>query len=204
MSFNYCGYLSSIKIFYYSMKEINVKIGTFYFTYNGVSSDVILDTRNVPWNLVFIKKGGQDTLSLSVERYHLIVRGDEKYKEFINFFNISGAKGVFKISDFVRNFNDSIPKSYIIDDKTRETVISYDVLDSENEGIYPIGIKNWELIHARNPQMAKSKYHRRPENLMKTRELYPKIYSVIKDMDISVMYGKSPNDITDSLKKGKI
>ncbi len=204
MSFNYRKYMNSIKTFYLSMRNINVQIGTFEFAYNGIMSDVIFDTRVTPWKLIFIKRSGQDILTLFIEGYHFIINGDKKYKEFIEYFNISGKKGSFSIADFLNSFSNAIPASYVLDNKKREKIIRYDILDDKSEGIYPIGLKNWELIHANNPELPLNKYHRSSENLMKTRELYPKIYSVIKDMDITVMYGKEPNENTPSLEEGII
>lgn len=201
MQFDYHKYMNSIKVFYLSMRSLNVQIGTFEFTYNGILSDVIFDTRATPWKLICIKRSGQDTLTLFVGSYNLIISGDRKYKEFIEYFNISGKKGSFSIADFANSFSNSIPASYVLDNKKRERIIRYDVLDNKSEGIYPIGLKNWELIHANNPELPSDKYHRSPENLMKTRELYPKIYSVIKDMDITVIYGKIPNENTSTLEE---
>lgn len=204
MPFNYRKYMNSIKIFYLSMRNLNVQIGTFEFAYNGIMSDVIFDTRATPWKLIFIKRSGQDILTLFIEGYHFIISGDKKYKEFIEYFNISGKKDSFSIADFLNSFSNSIPASYVLDNKKRKKIIRYDVLDDKSEGIYPIGLKNWELIHANNPELPLDKYHRSSENLMKTCELYPKIYSVIRDMDITVMYGKEPNENTPSLEDGII
>lgn len=196
--------MNSIKVFYLSIRHLNIQIGTFEFAYNGITSDVIFDTRATPWKLIFIKRSGQNAFTLSVEGYHLIISGDRTYKEFIEYFNISGRKGSFSIADFANSFSNAIPTSYVLDNQKREKIIRYDILDNKSEGIYPIGLKNWELIHANNPELPSDKYHRSPENLMKTRELYPKIYSVIKDMDITIMYGKVPNEKTPSLEKGII
>lgn len=204
MSFNYQKYMNSIRTFHISMRNLNVRIGTFEFTYNGVMSDVILDTRVPPWNLIFIKRNGHDTLTLFVEGYCFIISGDRKYQEFIEYFNISGDKGAFSIADFSNSFSNTVPVNYVLNNKKREKIIRYDIIDNKSEGIYPIGLKNWELIHASNPELPSDKYHRSPENLMKTRELYPKIYAVIRDMDITVMYGKVPNENTSSLEEGII
>ena len=55
----------------------------------------------------------------------------------------------------------------------------------DSDGVFPIGIKNWEIVHAKNPMLPKDKYHRTNKNLSKTRQLYPAIYSATKDMDES-------------------
>lgn len=63
----------------------------------------------------------------------------------------------------------------------RKVVINYDKLDSESDGIYPIGVTNWEVAHAKNPSLPKDKYHRTSKNLLKTKELYPAIFQETKD-----------------------
>lgn len=51
MQFFYSGHIEALGIFYLSMKKINVQVGTFEHTYNGVISDVIFDTRSAePWH----------------------------------------------------------------------------------------------------------------------------------------------------------
>ena len=58
MEFYYSGSIKVLKNFYLSMRKINVQVGTFEYTYNGIVSDVIFDTRDSElWKLVFIKRG---------------------------------------------------------------------------------------------------------------------------------------------------
>ncbi|HEM3555346.1 DUF6037 family protein [Streptococcus suis] len=189
MTFSYSKKIENLRELYRSMCGLGVEIGTFVHVYNGVESDVIFDTRT--WVLSFIKKGLGDTLTLSIQKgFRFTIEGDSEYRSFIAYFGISGGKGKFSIADFVDNFSNQVPTQYIITDNTRQTIISYDRLDSGSDGIYPIGIKNWDVIHAKNPNLPRDKYHRTKENLLKTKELYPNIYDIIKDKDITVLYGK--------------
>ena len=64
-------------------------------------------------------------------------------------------------------------------------ILKHDRIDTDSDGIFPIGIKNWEIVHAKNPMLPKDKYHRTNKNLSKTRQLYSAIYSATKDMDES-------------------
>ena len=58
MEYSYHGTVDKLREFYISMRNLNVDIGTFEHTYNGVNSDVIFDTRNSSgWNLLFIYNG---------------------------------------------------------------------------------------------------------------------------------------------------
>ena len=77
-------------------------------------------------------------------------------------------------------------------------------MDNTSEGIYPIGITNWEVVHAKNPQLLENTYHRSTKNLNKTKELYPKIYEATKNMDITIIYETEANDNTEKYKSGII
>lgn len=206
MSYNHSFVLEGLKSFYYSMKKIDVEIGTFEHKYNGIISDVIIDTRSrEEWEIVFIKRVLGDTLKFPVKKGYLIsIEGNDAYYKFRKYFGISGKKGEFSIKDFMINLNNQIPAEYIISDIQRKTVLRYDKLDTDSDGIYPIGITNWEVVHARNSSLPKERYHRSSRNLIKTKQLYPNIYKATKDMDITIIYGTEPNEKTEKYKKGKI
>lgn len=205
MEFYYSGSIEALKIFYSSMRKINVQIGTFEYTYNGMVSDVIFDTRDYElWKLVFIKRGDADVLSIPIKKgYRFTIEGNEKYKEFADYFNIGRGKGQFSIKNFVDYLNNKIPFEYRLSDDVRRTILKYDRIDTDSDGIFPIGIKNWEVIHAKNPILPKDRYHRTNKNLSKTRQLYPEIYSATKDMDITIIYGIIPGEKTEKMKKCK-
>lgn len=204
MGFYYSKELFGIKKFYNEMRKISVDIGTFEFRYNNVESDVILNTLN-DWQLVFLKRGVGEVLVISLLKgFRFTIDSNEKYAEFIKYFEISGVKGTFSLDSFKESLNNSIPEEYLITDNKRRIIYSYDCLDKESEGIYPIGVINWTVLHAKNPELASDKYHRRNENLLKTKQLYPEIYKAIKDMDISIKYGVEPGEKTDRLCNGII
>lgn len=184
------------------MCNLGVQIGTFTHEFNGIKSNVIFDTRN--WVLIFIKHGLGETLTLRVQKgFRFTIEGDSEFGKFAAYFGIRRGKGDFSIADFVNHFSSQIPTDYIIDDSKRQIVIKYDRLDSTSDGIYPIGVTNWEVVHAQNPNLPKDKYHRTAENLMKTKELYPSIYNLIKDKDITIKYGKNPGAETSGIKSGE-
>lgn len=205
MEFYYNSSIKALKNFYLSMRKINVQIGTFEYTYNEIVSDVIFDTRDSDlWKLVFIKRGNGDMLSIPIKKgYRFTIKGNEKYKEFADYFDIGRGKGQFSIKDFVNHLNNKIPFEYGLSDNVRITILKYDGIDTDSDGIFPIGIKNWEVIHAKNPMISKDKYHRTNKNLSKTRQLYPSIYLATKDMDITIIYGTIPGEKTEKLKKCK-
>lgn len=78
--------------------------------------------------------------------------------------------------------------------------MKHDRIDTDSDGIFPIGIKNWEIVHAKNPMLPKDKYHRTNKNLSKTRQLYPAIYSATKDIP---MYRKISMDMFPLIGKGR-
>ena len=155
MGFFYSGSIEALKTFYLSMRKLNVQIGTFEYTYNGIVSDTIFDTRDFElWKLVFIKRGHGDTLSIPIKKgYCFTIEGNEKYKEFVDYFGIGRGKGQFSIKDFVNHLNNRIPTEYILSDNVRKTILKYDRIDTDSDGIFPIGITNWEVVHAKNPML---------------------------------------------------
>lgn len=185
------------------MQKISVQIGTFEYIYNEIVSDVIFDTRDSAlWELVFIKRKYGDILSIPVKKgYCFTIEGNEKYKEFIDYFNIRRGKGQFSIKTFINHLKSKIPTKYNLSDNVRERILEYDGIDVDNDGIFPIGIKNWDVVHANNPMLPKNKYHRSNNNLSKTRQLYPEIYLAIKDMDITIIYGKTCGENTEKIKR---
>ena len=123
MGFYYSGNIEKLKTFYLFMRKINVQIGTFEYTYNGIVSDVIFDTRDSElWKLVFIKRGHGDMLSIPIKKgYRFTIDGNEKYKEFADYFDIGRGKGQFSIKNFVNHLSSKIPFEYSLSDNVRRT-----------------------------------------------------------------------------------
>lgn len=80
---------------------------------------------------------------------------------------LEGGKGQFSIKNFVNHLSSKIPFEYSLSDNVRRTILKYDRIDVDSDGIFPIGIKNWEVVHAKNPMLPKDKYHRTNKNLSK-------------------------------------
>ena len=204
MPFNYKGKLEQLKTFHKSMLKLGVTIGTFEHTFNGVCSDVIFDTKSNEWKFIFIKRINGNVLEIFIRNGYLFtIDGNEEYKKFINYFEISGKKGEFHISKFVQQLNMQIPHQYDLTDSARKVVFTYYKPDKNCKGFYPIGLKNWEIIHAENPNLPKDKYHRSAKNLEMTKEYYPEIYKSTKDYDITILYGEKPNTKTQAIISGK-
>ncbi|WP_438492084.1 DUF6037 family protein [Paenibacillus sp. IHBB 3054] len=206
MGYSYSGMVDGLKTFYSSMRQLNVEIGTFEHKYNNVISDAIFDTRDSGgWKLTFIKRASGNVLCVPIQKgYRFSITGNAEYNALIEYFGIGSGKGQFSIKDFVDYLDKQIPTEYRLSDNKRKAILKYNKLDNESDGIYPIGIKNWEVIHAKNPELPEDKYHRTPKNLLKTKELYPDIYNATKDMDITIMYGTDSGENTEKIKAGKI
>lgn len=206
MEYSYRGKVEGLKAFYNSMRQLNVEIGTFEHKYNNVISDVIFDTRNSEeWNLTFIKRASGNVLCIPIQKgYRFSIIGNKAYNSFIEYFGIGNGKGTFSIKDFIDYLDKQIPTEYILSDNKRNTILKYNKLDDKSDGIYPIGVKNWEVIHARNPDLPEDIYHRSPKNLLKTKQLYPDIYNATKDMDITIIYGQYPGENTEKIKANKV
>lgn len=205
MAFTYkSGTLEELKSLYQSMRILGVSIGTFSHEYNKIESAVIFDTRDSNgWKLVFMKLIQGDVFEVPVKLgYKFTIDGDETYRRFREYFKIGGGKGVFSMSDFVNHLRQCIPVEYKLNDEKRHAVLRYDKLDNESEGIYPIGVTNWEVVHAKNPKLNSDKFHRTNKNLIKTKELYPHIYVATRDMDITIIYGLTPGKKTEGIKAG--
>lgn len=197
--FSYTAHITGLKELYGSMKKLPVTIGTFDHIYNKVLSSVIFDTSDSAngWKITFMNKGNGEVLILPVAvGYRLEINGNETYSRFIKYFNISGKKGDFHIKDFVDKFNSQIPHTYSVTEKTREDILKY---RSDGEGKYPIGTRNWQIYHALHPEIPDDKFHRSPENLAKTQNCYPEIYEATKNMDLTIIYGKSPGKYTNAI-----
>ncbi|MDU4882672.1 DUF6037 family protein [uncultured Clostridium sp.] len=206
MEYSYSGVVDGLKEFYSSMRNINVEIGTFRHEYNNVLSDVIFDTRSSDgWKLIFIKHIDGNVLEIQIQRgYRFAIEGNMAYNQFREYFGIGSGKGEFSIKDFVRHLSGQVPLEYRISDEKRNTILRYDKLDNESDGIYPIGLTNWEVVHAKNQKLPNDKYHRTAKNLAKTKQLYPEIYEATKNLDITIIYGVEPSEKTGEIKLGKL
>lgn len=205
MSYNYKKKLEQLKVFHKSMIKLGVGLGTFEHSFNGVNSDVIFDTKNSEWKLVFIKHITGDILEIYIRNGYLFaIEGNEEYKKLITYFGISGKRGEFHIGEFTQHLNKQIPDEYVLSDRKRKVMFTYFRPDEECTGIYPIGLKNWEKIHAENPSLPKEKYHRSKKNLEMTKEYYPEIYKATKDYDITIIYASKPGNNTTDIVNVKI
>ena len=165
----------------------------------NLAHELCLDNR-----ATIIKRIDGIVLKIQIQRgYRFTIEGNFAYKQFREYFGIGGAKGEFSIKDFVNHFSNQVPSEYLLSDKKRKIILRYDKLDNKSEGIYPIGIINWKIVHAKNPSLSNDRYHRTGKNLAKTKQLYPLIFEATKELDITIIYGKKSGEQTEDIKFGK-
>lgn len=203
--FEYRKRLPELSDFYDSMRSLMVQIGTFPHSYNGINSHAIFDTWHTPFVLIFIKHGFGDVLSIPINNsFTFTIKGNQQYTEFLDYFEIKNrSKGQFHIGKFTENLATQIPDNYHVTDSSRKIIYSYDPIDRDSNGIYPIGTKKWDEINAlRHAKGLPDSGHRTAMNLEKTRNLYPDVYKIIRNMDISIVYGNTPNNRTSLIATG--
>lgn len=203
--FSYVKKVPELQKLFFSMRRLDVDIGTFKHKYNNVQSSVIFNTCNETlWELVFMRHGQGDIFKAPVKRgYRFAIEGDEAYYQFRKYFEIGGGKGMFSMNDFFGRLQRQIPESYILDDESRKMIMRYNPIDKQSSGIYPTGVINWVVVHARDPRIDPSKFHRTKENLLKTKQLYPALYQATKQMDLTIRYSEDAGELTTDLRNGK-
>lgn len=203
--FSFVREVPELRNLYRSMKNLNVDIGVFEHGYNGVLSSVIFDARDPGgWELFFMRHGQGNVFKAPIKKgYRFSIEGDEMYHRFREYFEIGGGKGVFSMNEFLECLKRRIPAAYVLDDESGKVILRYDPIDKQSNGIYPTGVINWAVVHAKKPQMDPTKFHRTNENLMKTKQLHPALYQATKDMDLTIRYSEEPGVKTKDLKGGK-
>lgn len=175
-----------------SMRVLNIQIDVFNYEYNNVQCSVMFDVSSPRgYSLTFIKNGFGEILDLPIIPSYNLQITNSNFEKFWNFFNLGfKKKGEFSIKDFFIHLSNHIPTTatpYTY--QARQTIaLKYPV--EESEKIYISGTKNWEKARALNPLLKKE---RSEKNLEKTKLLYPEVYNLTRDYDISICYSPVPS-----------
>lgn len=143
-------------------------------------------------------------MRLPISYYKIQWLSDDLLHDFYTFFNIKHGKGNFKFNDFCAILNRQIPLKVRSLDDTKRELLSITLNLEEPNAIYFKGFKNWEEINVRHQQEIG---HRTKRNESKVMLLYPDIYKIIKDYDISVIFSsdsKYKNKYSDFMKNPNI
>lgn len=197
--------LDNLKSFSSSMKRQNVEQAVFAHKYNNILSHVIVDIScRDGWNLIFVKHGDGKVLKLKVMVGFRVYVTESLFRDICEYFGIRKKKGGFSTKEFFLQVNSQIPLNYVLSDENRKTVYEYRYRNDSDEGMYPIGLISWSEKNAKYRLKGAVEKHRTPYNLEKTKNLYPELYESIKDIDVSVKYGKNILKDTEKLMQGKI
>ncbi|WJP96720.1 DUF6037 family protein [Macrococcus bovicus] len=179
----------TLKKLYIDMKKHDYDVESFSFTYNNIECDCLFSIDSQPFEITFIKMYSGDLITVPIKNGFIfdLYSNKKTSAEFRKFFNIGFTRGSFDLTTFLNYFSRIIPSSV-----TERTLHKVSVIDKKydlhnGEGLYFGGTLNWPKINARKPPDAKHR-HRRPENLEKTKKLYPQIYKKYKYKDISVCF----------------
>lgn len=177
--------LNNLKPIYYQLREEKLTYCIFPFISNNVTFEIFFDIGKVPFRIGFLAHSSELQLWKDINRGFNIstILTDKEYKMLVEILQLKyDPTNHFSPFKFFDQFNLAIPASIppIMNEKRIRTVLQtfHDI--EEKEKVNYKGHKDWGR--------SKSIRHRTPENLEKTRLIYPELYERIKDRDISIMY----------------
>lgn len=189
--------LPNLKKLHWSMKQLDLLVDVFDFSYNEVDCSILFNPDYVTgFSLTFFKKRNANILKLPVKHGYDLTIQNENFHAFCRFFEIKRQKGSFSIKDFFSYLNSKIPTKSFPNTSAQREIISSLIPIDDSEKLHFDHLINWEKARAKNPELKKG---RDPKNLEKTRLLYPEIFQEIKDFDISVAYSSHPAPNEESL-----
>ncbi|MBC1917038.1 DUF6037 family protein [Listeria seeligeri] len=194
-------YIEELKVWHRSMMKLQLSVDVFEYTYNSVECDVLFETDyKKGFSLTFIQKRVGTMLVLPVVPYFNLIIDQKIFLSFRKFFQIDKThNGPFRVNDFLFHLRRFIPKEAKLPSPSQKRILARKFNVEEHEKIYYKGLVNWEKARALNPDLNRT---RRPENLEKTKILYPSLYHQIKDYDISVRYEADfNNNLDDNIKQ---
>lgn len=176
--------LDGIIPLYRKLHTTNKTYGIFKYTKNKVDFDIFFDIGSTPFKIGFLVLNTNFQLWLHIQNGFIInpILKAEDYKNLVTILKLKfDPNNKFSTKDFFEDFNSKIPTEFRLVDRDEliQTIKSIKNIEYSNL-LYYNGLLDWDKINN-----GKS---RKPENLEKTRLLYPELYLRIKDKDISVRY----------------
>ena len=197
--------LDNLKSFSASMRRQNVEQAVFTHKYNDIMSHVIVDIScGDGEDLIFVKHRAGEVLKMKVTVGACVYVTEALFKDICEYFCIRKKKGEFSLKEFFLHANYQIPPNYVLNEENRKNIYEFCYRKDKDEGLYPIGLISWSEKNAKYRLEGAVEKHRRPYNLIKTQNLYPNLYESIKDIDVSVKYGKNISKYTEKLMQGKV
>lgn len=177
--------IDNLSKIYRQLKDNNQTYTFFPFKTNGVNFDIFFDIDKSPFKLMFLALNSNYQLSLDVMSGFLvnINLSKDQYYELVKLLNLKkDINNPFSPKNFFTQFDNQIPQNLINLDKNQTNSLILKVYSDieEKDKLYYCGMTDWN-----NKNYGR---HRTKENLEKTRLLYPDLYNLIVDKDISIKY----------------
>ncbi|MBF7090448.1 hypothetical protein IUY40_02670 [Flavobacterium sp. ALJ2] len=177
--------IDNLSKIYRQLKDNNKTYTFFPFIANGVNFDIFFDINKSPFKLVFLALNSNFQLSLDVLPGFLINNNlpKNRFYELVKLLNLKkDINNPFSTTNFFKQFDNQIPQNLIKIDKQHANSLILKVYSDieEKDKIYYLRMKDWND--------SDNEWHRTSKNLEKTRLLYPDLYSLIVDKDISIYY----------------
>ncbi|MBR2112879.1 MAG: hypothetical protein IJ950_08190 [Helicobacter sp.] len=177
--------MTGLKELYKNMKAQKLPYHIFKYNHNTIELEILFDINRNPFGLLIIKQYSNLTLLLDIKTgFELdVFLTREKYQVLREILEIkSGKTNSFSTKKFFEELNNAIPscvKEYKIDNNLRYIISQVKNLDKAHL-IYVKCLIDWSKTE--------SGKHVSDENREKTKYLYPDIFELIKDKNISVVY----------------
>jgi hypothetical protein len=177
-------FLSGLRILYAELKKNDNTYCIFKFQKNKIDFDIFYDIAKNPFQLGFLVLKNDFQLWINIEKgFNLNPKLDpDDFFKLAKLLNLKpDINNKFSTKAFFEEFNEKIPRTIPqIDPKYVHHLIINTYNIEEKDKLYYNGSIEWEKTEC--------KHKRRPENLEKTRLLYPELYIKIKDRNISIKY----------------
>lgn len=181
--------LKRLQSFHNSMRLYKTSVGTFDFEFNKVQCACLFEADyKKGFSITFFKKITAENISLPILPGYNIstyIKPRELFIDFWSFFGFEKGNGTSHMTNFFKTFEATIPTTFSPKKNIKREVIVKKYNLEERDKPYFQGFVNWSIHNAKYPDKPR---HRNPENLEKTKLLYPEIYEAIKEHDISVRY----------------
>lgn len=181
--------LTRLQLFHKSMRIYKTNVGTFDFEFNNVQCACLFEADyDKGFSITFFKKFSAENISLPIAPGYNIatyIKPKELFIKFWTFWGFKNREGSSYMRNFFKTFEASIPSTFSPQKNIERKIIIKKYNLEEDDKPYFQDFINWSVHNAKYPEKP---CHRNPNNLEKTRLLYPQIYEAIKEYDISVRY----------------
>ncbi|EAK9986034.1 hypothetical protein A9372_07895 [Campylobacter jejuni] len=177
--------MTNLKNLYKDIKNKQMTYCIFNYTHNRIELEIMFDINPEPFKLLIIRKHSNKTLLLDIlNGFKLdIFLSKEKYQILLDILDIKGGGTIpFSTKKFFEELNSAIPHQvmqYNLSNNLRYIISQVNNLDEANL-VYIKCLIDWSK--------KENNKHVTEKNRKKTKYLYPDVFEIIKDKNISVVY----------------